>query len=80
MLLGVSLPIPLFDQNRGEVQRAVGERAPAGQGQAWAKGQADGEVRRLTRRRAVAVLIGDLGASLVVTANALWLATMRTEG
>ncbi len=29
---------------------------------------------------AVAVLAGDLGASLVVTANALWLATMRAEG
>lgn len=29
---------------------------------------------------AAAVLVGDLGASLVVTANALWLATMRAEG
>jgi cobalt-zinc-cadmium efflux system outer membrane protein len=44
VLLGVSLPIPLFDQNRGEVQRAVGERTAAEQEQAWAERQADAEV------------------------------------
>ena len=44
VLLGVSLPIPLFDQNRGEVQRAVGERTAAEQELAWAERQADAEV------------------------------------
>jgi len=29
---------------------------------------------------AVAVLVGDMGGSLVVTANALWLARMRADG
>lgn len=44
VLLGVSLPIPLFDQNRGEVRRAVGERTAAEQELAWAERQADAEV------------------------------------
>ena len=29
---------------------------------------------------AVAVLVGDMSGSLVVTANALWLARMRADG
>ncbi|HKG92501.1 MAG TPA: TolC family protein [Gemmatimonadaceae bacterium] len=35
MLAGLSLPIPLFDQNRGEVQRASGDRLAAEQELAW---------------------------------------------
>jgi cobalt-zinc-cadmium efflux system outer membrane protein len=35
MIAGLSLPIPLFDQNRGEVQRASAERVAAEQELAW---------------------------------------------
>lgn len=44
LLLGLSLPLPLFDQNRGEVQRATGERSAAEQELAWAERQAIAEV------------------------------------
>ena len=44
LLLGLSLPLPLFDQNRGEVQRATGERSAAEQELAWAERQAVAEV------------------------------------
>jgi len=44
MIAGLSLPLPLFDQNRGEVQRASGERAAAEQELAWAERRAAAEV------------------------------------
>lgn len=44
LLAGLSLPIPLFDQNRGEVQRATGERTAAEQELAWAERQAVADV------------------------------------
>lgn len=45
MIAGVSLPIPLFDRNRGEIQRAVGERTAAEQESAWAERQVAAEVQ-----------------------------------
>lgn len=44
LMAGVSLPIPLFDQNRGDVQRASGERAAAEQEAVWAERQVAAEV------------------------------------
>lgn len=44
LIAGVSLPIPLFDQNRGEIQRATGEQRAAALELAWAERQADAEV------------------------------------
>lgn len=44
VLIGVSLPIPLFDQNRGEVRRAAGERTAAEQELVWTERQAEAEV------------------------------------
>lgn len=44
LLAGVSVPLPLFDQNRGEVQRAAGERSAAEQELAWAERQAVAEI------------------------------------
>jgi outer membrane protein TolC len=35
MVAGLSLPIPLFDQNRGEIARAAGERTAAERELAW---------------------------------------------
>ncbi|HKG34452.1 MAG TPA: TolC family protein [Gemmatimonadales bacterium] len=37
MILGVSLPIPLFDRNRGEIQRATGERIAAERELEWSE-------------------------------------------
>jgi cobalt-zinc-cadmium efflux system outer membrane protein len=45
MIAGVSVPIPLFDQNRGEVQRARGEQSAAEQELAWAERRAAADVR-----------------------------------
>lgn len=45
MIAGVSLPIPLFDRNRGEILRAVGERTAAEQELAWAERQVAAEVQ-----------------------------------
>jgi cobalt-zinc-cadmium efflux system outer membrane protein len=39
MIAGLSLPIPLFDQNVGEIRRASGERAAAEQHLAWTERQ-----------------------------------------
>jgi cobalt-zinc-cadmium efflux system outer membrane protein len=44
LLLGFSVPIPLLDQNRGEVQRATGERRAAEQELAWLEARASAEV------------------------------------
>ena len=45
LIVGLSLPFPLFDQNRGEVQRATGERRAAEQELAWLEARAAAEVR-----------------------------------
>ncbi|MEP7344045.1 MAG: TolC family protein [Gemmatimonadaceae bacterium] len=37
MIAGVSVPLPIFDRNSGEVQRATGERIAAEQELAWAE-------------------------------------------
>jgi outer membrane protein, heavy metal efflux system len=37
MIAGLSLPVPVFDQNRGEVQRASAERTAAEQELVWAE-------------------------------------------
>jgi cobalt-zinc-cadmium efflux system outer membrane protein len=44
MILGVSLPLPLFNQNGGEVQRATGERVAAERELEWTERQALAEV------------------------------------
>lgn len=44
MVLGVSIPVPLFDRNRGEVQRASAERVGAEQELEWAERSAVAEV------------------------------------
>ncbi|MFL5583069.1 MAG: TolC family protein [Gemmatimonadaceae bacterium] len=44
MIAGLSLPLPIFDQNRGEVQRASAERAAAEQELAWRERQVAAEV------------------------------------
>jgi outer membrane protein, heavy metal efflux system len=45
MIAGLSVPIPLFDQNRGEVQRARGEQTAAEQELAWIERRAKADVR-----------------------------------
>lgn len=45
MIAGVSLPLPLFDQNRGERQRATGERDAVERELAWIERRAASEVR-----------------------------------
>jgi len=44
MILGLSLPLPLFNQNGGEVQRATGERVAAERELEWTERQALAEV------------------------------------
>jgi len=44
MVAGLSLPIPLFDQNRGEVGRAAGERTATERELAWTELRASAEV------------------------------------
>ena len=44
MVAGLSLPIPLFDQNRGEIGRAAGERTAAERELAWTERRASAEV------------------------------------
>ena len=44
MIAGLSMPFPLFDQNRGEMQRARGERVAAERELAWTERQALAEV------------------------------------
>jgi outer membrane protein, heavy metal efflux system len=55
LIAGLSLPIPLFDQNRGEIQRAQGERTAAEQELAW------------TTRRAMAEVVGAYDAAQVLS-------------
>lgn len=55
MIAGLSVPIPLFDQNRGEIQRAKGERISVEQELGW------------TVRRATADVTGAYDAALVLT-------------
>ena len=45
VIASVSVPLPLFDQNRGEVQRAAALRTAADDELAWAERQAAAEVR-----------------------------------
>lgn len=45
LLGGISVPIPLFDQNRGEVQRATGESLAAQKELAWAERTVGAEVQ-----------------------------------
>lgn len=45
MIASISVPLPLFDQNRGEVQRAAALRTAADDELAWAERQAAAEVR-----------------------------------
>ncbi len=58
MIAGLSLPVPLFDQNRGEVQRATGERIATEREVAWAE------------RLVVAEVAGAYEAARVLTAQA----------
>lgn len=44
MIAGLSIPFPLFDQNRGEVQRATGERLAVERELVWMERQASAEV------------------------------------
>lgn len=61
MIAGLSLPIPLFDQNRGEIQRARGERFAVEQELRW------------TVRRAAAEVIGAYDAALVLSTQVRFL-------
>lgn len=45
MIAGVSLPLPLFDQNLGEVQRATGERVAADREVEWAERTVASEIQ-----------------------------------
>ena len=45
MIAGISFPVPLFDQNRGEIERAQGERLAAEQELVWTERSAAAEVR-----------------------------------
>ena len=45
LIAGVSVPIPLFDRNRGEIQRATGEFVAAEQELAWAERAIAAEVQ-----------------------------------
>lgn len=44
MIAGLSVPLPLFDQNRGEVQRAAGERSAVEHELAWRERQVAAQV------------------------------------
>ena len=44
LIAGLSVPLPLFDQNRGEVARAEGERTAVEQELRWAERRASSEV------------------------------------
>ena len=55
MIAGLSVPIPLFDQNRGEIQRARSERTAVEQELLW------------TERRAAAEVTGAYDAAQVLT-------------
>lgn len=44
MIAGLSMPIPLFDRNRGDVERARGERSAAEAELAWVERRASAEV------------------------------------
>jgi cobalt-zinc-cadmium efflux system outer membrane protein len=44
MIAGISVPVPLFDQNRGEIQRATAELSAAEQELAWIERTLDAEV------------------------------------
>lgn len=44
MIAGLSVPIPLFDRNRGEIERAEGERTAAAEELRWAERRAGGEL------------------------------------
>lgn len=44
MIAGFSVPLPLFDQNRGEVQRATSERTAAEKELAWAERRAAADI------------------------------------
>jgi len=55
MIAGLSIPLPLFDRNRGEVQRAQGERTAVEQELRWAE------------RRALAEVLGAYDAAEILT-------------
>ncbi len=44
MIAGLSVPFPLFDQNRGEVQRATGERVAAEQELLWVERRSSADI------------------------------------
>jgi cobalt-zinc-cadmium efflux system outer membrane protein len=44
MIVGVAVPVPLFDRNRGEVQRVTGESLAVKQELAWAERQVRADV------------------------------------
>lgn len=44
MIVGVSVPFPIFDQNRGEVQRATSERLAAEQELVWVERRSSAEI------------------------------------
>jgi cobalt-zinc-cadmium efflux system outer membrane protein len=45
MIAGVSVPVPLFDRNRGEIQRATNEAIATQKELAWAERRIDAEVQ-----------------------------------
>ena len=59
MIAGLSVPFPLFDQNRGEVQRANSERLAAEQELVWVERQASAEIA--SAHEAARMLTTELG-------------------
>ena len=57
LIAGLSVPLPLFDQNRGEVERAKGERTAVEQELRWAE------------RRASSQVLGAYDAATILTAR-----------
>lgn len=70
MIAGISVPIPLFDQNRGEVQRASAEQSAAEQELAWRERQVTAQVAAAHEAvRLVAGRRGRLSDSLIARAE-----------
>lgn len=70
MIAGLNLAVPLFDQNRGEMQRATGERLAADHALAWTERVAAAEVAgAYEAARALAVQEGRLRGGFLARAE-----------
>lgn len=70
MVAGLSVPIPLFDQNRGEVQRASGERLAAEQELIWVERTITAQVQAMHQTAArLADQVGRLQGTFLARAE-----------